>query len=101
VRRATAAPSPSSTRTALQQRLAGILARTASPNPVADDEARRLGERPSDRELLKSDPDLTLERALANLCAGLPVKDVTTRLRTDDGRFLDPATGMVTDTVLG
>lgn len=90
----------------MQARIQGILARTAQPNPVAEDEARRLGERggefsDAERERLKSDPSLTHGQAVENLRAAFPDAEFRTRLKTDDGRWVDPATGIVTDTFMG
>jgi hypothetical protein len=94
----------SDARAALEARAQAILARHARPNPVADDEARRLGEPltfdADERERLKSDPSLTHDAALANLREGLGEHfdgDAETRIRTDDGRWLDPRTGQVFD----
>lgn len=67
---------------------------------MAADEARRLGERDDDAHL-PSDPTLTHDQAVVNLLAGLPGSQAYTRHRTDDGRWVDPRTGIVSDTFDG
>lgn len=68
----------------MQERIQGILARTAPANPVAADEARRMGER--EDAALPDDPDLTHAQAVENLRAAFPDAEFITRLKTEDGR---------------
>lgn len=62
---------------------------------MAEEEARRLGEKP-DAEL-PSDQELTLEQAEANVREALPIHSGVTYVQTETGEWLNTRTGEVTN----
>ena len=72
--------------------------RHAPANPVSEDEARRYGDQDAS---LPSAPEQTHEQAVAVLAAAFPGAEVTTRVQTDAGRWLDTKTGQVFDNPTG
>lgn len=68
----------------------------AGGNPVADDEARRLGEKP-DADLSSSGEPVPIGTAEKVLAAALPVASSTHWSQMADGRWVEHETGLVQD----
>ena len=78
----------------LAARLQGLAARHAPANPIAAEEARRMGERPD--EPIPPDPSVTFVQAEATMSAALGATVKGRYHRTADDQWLDTATGEVT-----